>query len=190
MLLRNIEEIIKIHEDSFRANIFTRVPHRMIGLIDVDIRYYYGTERVTLSYYRSSGTNSGKISGLWYPIVGVKLFTGYFTEFTKYINYVLTESTKDGNAEEGWLAKSLFFNDNNGEELRGFSQGVHKEMLYLIGYRLSHLFENNMYNIIKDMDSEYINSELTLDKVLFDNLHTQRENYERFIYDIYEETKQ
>ncbi|MFT4143631.1 MAG: hypothetical protein QM644_04170 [Mobilitalea sp.] len=196
--MRNIEEIIKMHEDSFRANIFTRVPFRMVGLIDVDIRYYYGIERVVLAYYRSSGTNSGKINGLWYPIVGIKLYTGNFTEFTNYINYVLTESTKDGYADEGWLAKSLFFRRGSGErtvdtreedQLRGFSWGVHKEKLLSIGKRLGNLYEQHSYLTISDMDSEYIDHSLTLNKVLFDNLHTQRENYERFIYDIYEETK-
>ncbi len=188
--MRNVEEIIKIQEDSFRINTFTRVPFRMVGLIDVHINYYYGLEKVTLAFYRSSGTNSGKINGLWYPIVGIKLFTGKFTEFTNYINYVLTESTKDGYADEGWLAKSLFFNNSRDKgELRGFSQGAHKEKLYLFGQRLSQLYENNSYNIISDMDSEYINYSLTLNKILFNNLHTQRENYERFIYDIYEETK-
>lgn len=188
--MRNMKEIIKIHDDSFQANIFTRVPFRMIGLIDVDINYYYGTEKVTLAFYRSSGTNSGKVIGLWYPIVGIKLYTGQFTEFTNYINYVLTESTKDGYADEGWLAKSLFFNNNREkDEIRGFSQGVYKEKLLYIGQRLSQLYETKNYNLITDMDSEYINSKVTLNKVLLDNLHTQRENYERFIYDIYEETK-
>lgn len=188
--MRNIKEIIKIYEDSFRANIFTRVPFRMVGLIDVDISYYYGTEKVTLAFYRSSGINSGKINGLWYPVVGIKLYTGYFTEFTSYINYVLTESTKDGYADEGWLAKSLFFSYNrNNEELRGFSYGVHKEALYFIGQKLSQLYENNNYNLMREMDSEYINCSLTSNNILSDNLHTQRENYERFIYDIFEESK-
>jgi hypothetical protein len=158
----------------------------MIGLIDVAISYYYGIERVTLAFYRSSGTNSGKVQGLWYPIVGIKIHTGEFTEFTKYINCVLTETTKDGYADEGWLAKSLFFSGKkDGVELRGFSNGVHRECLFEIGKNLSYLYENNKYYLIEEMDAEFINSTVTLNSKLNDNLRTQRENYERFIYDIY-----
>ena len=74
--------ILEVYPESFRANIYTDDPFRMIGLIDVDIEYTYGIERVTLAFYRSSGTNSGKIQGLWYPIVGIKIKNGKFTEFS------------------------------------------------------------------------------------------------------------
>ncbi len=179
-------KIMGFYQDSFRANLFTTEPFRMIGLIDVAIRYYYGIERVTLAFFRSSGTNSGKVQGLWYPIVGVKIHTGEFTEFTKYINCVLTETTKDGYADEGWLAKSLFFRGKkDGMELRGFSCGVHKEYLFEIGKNLSFLYENNMYHLIKEMDAKFINSTVTLNNKLYNNTRTQRENYERFIHDIY-----
>ena len=39
-------EIVKIHNKSFRANIYNIEPFRMIGLIDVDIQYDGETERV------------------------------------------------------------------------------------------------------------------------------------------------
>ncbi len=184
--MKRYGEIIRIYQDSFRANIFTKEPFRMIGLIDVAIRYYYGIERVTLAFYRSSGNNSGKAQGLWYPIVGIKIHTGEFTEFTKYINCVLTETTKDGYADEGWLVKSLFFSGNkDGVELRGYSNGVHKESLFEIGTHLSYLYENNRYYLIKEMDAEFINSIVTLNSKLYNNIRTQRVNYERFIYDVY-----
>lgn len=186
--MKCLGEIIRFYPDSFRANIFTTEPFRMIGLIDVAIRYYYGIERVTLAFYRSSGTNSGKIQGLWYPIVGIKIVTGEFIEFTKYINCVLTETTKDGYADEGWLAKSLFFNGTkDGVELRGFSNGVHRDSLFEIGKNLSELYENNLYYLIKEMDAEFINSIVTLNSKLYNNVRTQRENYERFIHDVYRE---
>jgi len=105
----NSNRILKIYPESFRANLYSIEPFRMIGLIDVSIEYYYGIEKVTLPFYRSSGTNSGKIKGLWYPIVGIKTYTGRFTEFTEYLNFVLTNCTKRGIRTEGWLAKSLFF---------------------------------------------------------------------------------
>ena len=67
---------------------------RMIGLIDVDIEYTYGIERVTLAFYKdTSGTNSGKIQGLWYPIVGIKIKNGKFTEFSSDINIIMKNST-------------------------------------------------------------------------------------------------
>ncbi len=187
--MKRFGEIIGYYPDSFRANIFTTDPFRMIGLIDVAIQYYNGIERVILAFYRSSGTNSGKVFGLWYPIVGIKIHTGEFTEFTKYINCVLTETTEDGCADEGWLAKSLFFSGNNdGIELRGFSGGVHRESLFDIGKILSYLYENNRYYFIKEMDAEFINSSVTLNSKLYYNICTQRENYERFIQDVYRES--
>ena len=71
--------IMKIYPDSFRANIYGLQPFRMIGLIDVGIIYNESIERVTLPFFRSSGTNSGKIKGLWYPIAGIKTNDGRFT---------------------------------------------------------------------------------------------------------------
>ena len=77
--MSNSIEILKIYSESFRANLYSNEPFRMIGLIDVSIKYIYGMEKVTLPFFRSSGTNSGKIKGLWYPIVGIKTNTGRFT---------------------------------------------------------------------------------------------------------------
>lgn len=177
-------KIERIYENSFRVNVYTRLPFRMVGLIDVGIRYIYGIERVTLAFYRSSGTNSGKVEGLWYPIVGIKIYTGEFTEFTEYLNYVLTMTTKNGSADKGWLAKSLFFIGDD-TDLRGFTHGKHRNKLLEIGKTLSAFYESGNYSIVKEMDNRYINSALILDKRLFKNSHTQRINYEQFIYDLY-----
>lgn len=188
--MKDFAEITGIYEDSFRANLYTIEPFRMVGLIDLDIRYDYGMERVTLAYYRSSGTNSGKVNGLWYPIVGIKLHSGEFREFTKYLNHVLSETTKDRRADEGWLAKSLFFSGRKEDtQLRGFSYGVHQEKLYCIGERLTSLYKKKQYTSLDLMDARYINWAVTLDKKLYHNRHTQRFNYECFIRDIYEEWK-
>ena len=185
--MKGYMEIVGLYEDSFRVNLYTLEPFRMIGLIDVEIRYDYGNERVTLAYYRSSGTNSGKINGLWYPIVGIKIHTGEFIEFTKYINCVLSQTTKNSWAEEGWLAKSLFFGGNREDgNLRGFSNGIHQRKLYQIGRNLTCLYNNNCYSPIECMDAQYINSILTLNKKLYHNQCTQRFNYERFIQSIYQ----
>lgn len=97
--------ILEVYPESFRANIYTDDPFRMIGLIDVDIEYTYGIERVTLAFYRSSGTNSGKIQGLWYPIVGIKIKNGKFTEFSSDINIIMKNSTRQGKGKKGMAGK-------------------------------------------------------------------------------------
>ena len=46
--------IYKIYPNTFRANVYTTNPFRMIGLIDVGIMYNDGMETVTLPFFRSS----------------------------------------------------------------------------------------------------------------------------------------
>lgn len=181
----------KIYPESFRVNLYTIDPFRVIGLIDVNIEYDYGLERVTLPFFRSSGTNSGKIRGLWYPIVGIKIYDGDFTEFTDYINFVLTNTTRDGIAMEGWLAKSVFFSrkSDNRDRIRGFSNGQHHNSLLNIGKQLRDLYQSGNYKKMYSLDSETLNKIVTENKVYYGNKHTQRENFERFVKEIYEERK-
>lgn len=185
----NSIEILKMYPESFRANLYSVEYFRMIALIDVSIKYIYGPERVTLAYFRSSGTNSGKIKGLWYPIVGIKTRTGTFTEFTKYLNFILTNTTKDGRADEGWLAKSLFFSRKhaNSSRLRGFSNGMHYESLLKIGKTLRDLYENKEFQEMRSLDAYKLNSIVTSKEIYQDNNHTQRENFEKFVGDIFNE---
>ncbi|MBV7272401.1 hypothetical protein I6U48_05665 [Clostridium sp. PL3] len=185
----NSIEILKMYPESFRANLYSVKPFRMIGLIDVSIKYIYGIERVTLAYFRSSGTNSGKIKGLWYPIVGIKTCTGAFTDFTEYLNFVLTNTTRMGMADEGWLAKSLFFPMEyaNNSMIRGFSNGMHYESLLKIGETLRDLYENNEFQEMSSLDGYELNSIVTSKKIYQDNNHTQRENFEKFVEDIFNE---
>lgn len=187
--MSNSIEILKIYNESFRANKYSNEPFRMIGLIDVSIEYIYGIEKVTLAFFRSSGTNSGKIKGLWYPIVGIKTMTGEFTEFTEYLNFVLTNTTRMGIADEGWLAKSLFFASEYTNEsiIRGFSSGIYYESLLKIGKTLRDLYEKDKFQILSTLDAEKLNSILTSKEIYKDNKHTQRENFEKFIEDIFNE---
>lgn len=180
--------IMKIYPESFRANVYGRHPFRMIGLIDVDIIYNDSIEKVTLSYFRSSGTNSGKIEGLWYPIVGIKLRNGRFTEFTYYINYVLSHTTKHGKAKKGWLAKSLFFDKVKGHDnskVRGFSSGRHYESLYWIGEKLRELYENSKYEQVESLTPKLLNRTVSSRITYNGNKHTQKENFENLIEDIF-----
>lgn len=176
-------EIQKIHLKSFRANIYNLEPFRMIGLIDVNVKYSYGIERVTLAYYRSSGTNNGKIKGLWYPIVGIKTETGPFTEFTDYLNHALAQATQRGVAKKGWLAKSVFFNDAYvpKNRIRGFSNGPHYEPLLEIGKTLTDLYERESYYEMVELNPQMLNEIVTSDRIYLGNKHTQRENYNQLM---------
>jgi len=185
--MTNSIRILRMYPESFRANKYSSKIFRMIGLIDVNIQYAYGIERVTLPYYRSSGTNLGKIKGLWYPIVGIKTHSGSFTEFTSYINFVLAHSANMGRANKGWLAKSIFFAHRHGEtsKLRGFSNGVHNENLLKIGKNLRHFYINENFYKLNSLDATHLNSIVTSKEIFFNNRHTQRENFENLIEDIY-----
>ena len=162
----------------------------MIGLVDVDMEFYYGVERVTLAFYRSSGTNNNKIKDLWYPIVGIKTKEGEFTEFSEYINYVLSNTTLDGKAIKGWLAKSLFFGkQNEGPQIPGFSNTKHCESLYYIGKTLRNFCNTKNYKVMKNLNAMEMNRVLSLRERYPGNSHTQRENFERFVEDIFVEFK-
>lgn len=180
--------IMKIYPESFRANVYGLHPFRMIGIIDVDIAFNKSMERVTLAYFRSSGTNSGKIKGLWYPIVGIKTRDGKFTEFTSYLNHVLTHTTRHGKASKGWLAKSLFFDNvdkKDNKKVRGFSNGMHYKSLYWIGETLRELYEKNQYKKMESLNPETLNEIITSRKVYKGNKYSQKDNFESLIEDIY-----
>lgn len=183
----NLVGIYKIYTKSFRANVYTLDPFRMIGLIDVGIMFNEGMETVTLSFYRSSGTNSGKIKGLWYPIAGIKTHKGSFIEFTPYINSVLTKTTRGGQAPRGWLAKSLFFGLRNDDPfiIKGFSNGKHYKNLLQIGEILRDLYEENEYEKMPSLSSRKYNTILTSTDIYEGNKYSQRENFEKFIGEIF-----
>lgn len=181
--------ILKIYPESFRANIYTANPFRMIGLIDVDIEYAYGVERVTLAFYRSSGTNGGKIQGLWYPIVGIKVKNGKFSEFSRDINIIMKNSTKQGKGKKGWLAKSIFFSKRiDGDyQKRGFSYGRHYGKLLYIGEVLSELYNKGKYINDNSLRAKEYNKILYSEEVKQGNKLSQKVNFDNFIKDIFEE---
>jgi hypothetical protein len=182
----NSRGIYKIYPESFRANEYGTDPFRMIGLIDVGIMYNNTIERVTLGFYRSSGTNSGKIEGFWYPILGLKLRSGAFVEFTPFINFALERATKHGRAPRGWLAKSIFFMDHyNGNMIRGYSDSRHNKSLVWIGETLRELYENGQY-----INEVFLNpvqyNEILISNIIYDgNKYSQRDNFENLIEEIF-----
>lgn len=184
--MKNSIEILRIFPETFRANLYTTKPFRMIGLIEAEIRYDSDVERVTLAYYRSSGTNDNKIQGLWYPIVGIKTHTGKFTEFTSYINSVMTDVTRGGMAKRRWLAKSLFFAYGYGDgRTNGFSGGSSRVKLYDIGINLRLLYESGQYKKEELLNAVTLNSLVMSNNIYVGNKKSQVENYERFIKYIY-----
>lgn len=187
--MMNSKGILKVYEDTFTANIYTTRHFRMIGLIDVDIDYFYSVERVTLAFYSSSGTNNGKIKGLWYPIVGIKTKDGEFTEFTPYLNFVLSNTTIGGVANKGWLAKSLFFASKRPSHYKtlGFSNGIYYDSLYYIGQTLEDLVDKNKFYKMASLTPKTLNRILTADEIYIGNTCSQKKNFENFIEDIFEE---
>lgn len=177
--------ILDIYPESFTANLYTSSHFRMIGLIDVRIQYSYGVEIVKLGYYSSSGTNGGKIKGLWYPIVGIKLQNGPFIEFTYYINEVLAYTTSHGTARKGWLAKSLFFYKSDSHNIKGFASAYYHSSLLNIGKTLRKLYNLGKYTNLNTLTPELLNQSLLSTDIYAGNTHSQRENYENFIHDIF-----
>lgn len=184
MPMNNFESI---ETDSFIANLYTVKHFRMIGLIDVRIKYSYGIEKVTLSFYSSSGTNNGKTKGLWYPIVGIKLHSGPFTEFSPYINTLLTKTTSSNLAYKGWLAKSLFFYERalNINGVPGFSSGKYYEELLNLGLLLEDLYDKGEFHKVSFLNPTTLNNLLYSPTIYMGNTHSQVENFNNFIGDIF-----
>lgn len=185
--MENIDKIKKVYLETFHANMYTKKPFRMIGIIDVDIEVSENIERVTLAFFRSSGTNSGKIKGLWYPIVGIKLNNGEFNEFTPRLNFILSNTTRHGSAKTGWLAKSLFFANMYGKtfNIRGFSNGIYYYSFLKLGKTLRVLYESGMYIDMNELDSKLLNKIVTSNKMYSENKNTQCDNYEKIMEDIF-----
>lgn len=183
----NSKGIFIIYPDTFRINKFTEHPFRMIGIIEVGIMYSDRIEKVAIPYFRSSGTNSGKIQGLWYPIVGIKLFSGEFEEFSSYINLVLTRTTKYGAASRGWLAKSIFFYKLNlkEEDIKGFSSGIYYEGLLRLGKTLRKLYEDEKYKVDSELTPIKLNDIIYSNNIYEGNKESQRKNFDLFIEDVY-----
>lgn len=157
---RNIE-ILEIIKDTFRVNTYGFIPFRVIGLIDVKLKSDNDTFIVTLPFYRSSGTNSGKVKGEWYPIIGIKENKGEFYEFSERLNN-LSNKLLPGGASEGWLAKNLFFLKPSkkpaDDYLHGYSYSKYGYRLKEIGQELKELYENQEFDMDYQLDAEKYNS--------------------------------
>lgn len=187
----NTFSIQVVYEDSFRANLYTVNHFRMIGLIDVGILFDNHLEIVTLAYYSSSGTNNGKLKSLWYPIAGIKLITGPFIEFTPIINHLLSQTTYQGTAQAGWLAKSLFFSypPSQRGKINGFAGFPYAEKLLEIGETLRRLYANGHFHLVPSLNGPLLNARLTVETIYPGNQRTQRQNFEAYLLKLYEASK-
>lgn len=155
--------------------------NRYLGFIDVEIRFNDTIERLTIGFYRSSGTNAGKIKGDWYPIIGVKTSHGEFTEFTNFQNHILNASV--GSSDKGWYVKSIFFMKPIVDKSLGFPGYSYTSLgpeLKSIAEKLKELFESNSY-----IDYDVINGEL-FNRTLFSSLiHEGSSKNQKLLHDIY-----
>jgi len=92
-----------------------------------------------------------------------------------------------GIAKKGWLAKSIFFAHQHAgtSKMKGFSNGTHNEVLYKIGKNLRYLYTNENFYRMDSLNAKSLNSIVTSKEILYNNRHTQRENFEKLIEDIY-----
>ena len=113
--------------------------------------------------------------------------TGGFTEFTDYLNFVLSHTTRDGIAKSGWLAKSLFFyaKPTTPTKLRGFANGIYYDSLLDIGETLRDLYEYGAFHNLTTLTPLYLNDTVTSTITYPGHTHTQKENYEFYIKDIF-----
>lgn len=146
-----------IYPHSFRAGECAgSFGNRFLGFVDVSATINGEAQRLTLGFYRSSGTNSGKVKGQWYPILGIKSISGAFEEFSEAQNFILNHTV--GQANRGWLIKSIFFQkpfqgEWMGEE--GYSHTTLATSLKLVATQLQKWFEAKQY-----VDYELINAAL------------------------------
>ena len=103
------------------------------------------------------------------------------------MNYVLTNTTKNGRASRGWLAKSLFFTNmsKDTKRVRGFSSGKHYKSLLRIGETLRTLYEKNQFSLQDSLYGNNYNKIIISNEVYKGNKHSQRENFDKFISEIF-----
>lgn len=77
----------------------------------------------------------------------------------------------------------------NTSKIRGYSDGMYYEALFEIGKMLRYLYEKNLYKEMKSLDAKALNTIVSSKGTYLYNRHTQRENFEKFIADIYNEIK-
>lgn len=193
----NKVEFLGYVKGSIRTNTYGYFPYREIALVDVWVDVNGETQRCALPFYRSSGTNSGKVRGVWYPILGIKEKDGEFCEFGQYVNAILNKNVKSVSA--GWLAKSIFFNVPRGckneddvpdslKHLRGYSYTSYGSFLKELSLIIKDEFESLNTKKCTQMNMEAYNGIIyTAEKYVPGNTMSQSEVFQRIIMAIVKE---
>lgn len=198
-MYENIVEFVEMVENSVRTNIYSLNPYREIALVNVRIKIYGEEQICMLPFYRSSGTNSGKIKGEWYPLLGIKENDGIFDEFnSKAVNYLMNKITRT--ASRGWIAKSLFFvapSKYKHEEfipeemysLRGYSYTSHGYFLKDLASKIKKDFESSNTTRCRGMGTSEYNQLIYSDEKFYNNKISQKEIFDLIVYDIVNELR-
>ncbi len=72
--------------------------------------------------------------------------------------------------------------------MKGFSVGPHYNKLLGIGKTLKNLYECGNFYKVNSLDAQYLNAEVFSRDIYFNNYHSQRENFETFIVDLYNQS--
>ncbi|MPN27222.1 hypothetical protein SDC9_174650 [bioreactor metagenome] len=84
----------------------------------------------------------------------------------------------------------MFFGELDDKSKKpGFSNTKHYDSLFEIGETLKYLYDNGKYNKMKNLDSNKLNDSVSSLEIYKGNKHTQRENFEKFVQDIYNQFK-
>lgn len=194
----NKVKFLGVVKGSLRTNLYNVNPYREIGLVDVYVSVEGTKQRFVMPMYRSSGTNSGKCKGDWYPILGIKECAGEFKEFNPIFNDFLNKSV-EGHVDEGWIIKNLFFRtplrykseDNIPVELkslRGYGYTSHGYFLKELAIYVKNEF--NLFNNLKcpKMDMYTYNDIIHDDKIYYaKNTMSQAEIMSSMLMDIVNE---
>lgn len=190
MKMKRFNLILKgVYPQSFRAGECAgSFGNRYLGLVDVSAQVNGVDERLTLGFYRSSGTNAGKIKGQWYPIIGIKEESGVFNEFTNSQNFILNHTVRTG--KKGWLVKSIFFQEpyqEKGIGEAGYSKTTLAADLKLIATQLQTWFESNQYIDYELINSKLFNQTLFSSATLEGNKTPQSKLHDYYLKSIFEE---
>ena len=164
--------------------------NRYFGLVDVEAKVNGAPQLLTLGFYRSSGTNSGKVKGQWYPIIGVKEHDGSFTEFSTFQNLILNHL--NGTAKKDWLVKSIFWEKSHQQRTEvigedGYSHTTLAPSLRLIAEQLQTWFETNQYIDYVMIYPKLFNQTLSSNLMMKGNQHTQAELHKFYVKSMCEE---
>ena len=126
-----------------------------------------------MPFYMSSGTNSGKIAGQWYPVLGLYRKGERIRKAIKYFMEVACDDINSLPYE--WLIKSMFFvnfegyTKENNVKPKGYGNHNFTEYLKQISNQINELYNDKRYTHISNLRqkfNEYINNQEYADELI------------------------